>query len=543
MTSVEHLPVTTWTLEEWDKPSPLPDRGMTIPTLSRREFDYYFMNIDTRIWEMTQAQRETWKNDILDDWDIYRRILYQNKTAVFHRQLRDMDRMGGGVILIPGEMGTGKSILANTFLKIWNVLKRNIDPPHIFWSKNEVRAKIRKTAPNTAHSIDEDMRSTGRGSGNLEVHLQNLFETIRKTGKLVVDVGVNVESSRLARAVGLQIFPIGFNRMYQANRFIVANWKGRPLWLAVTQRFYYPNESVLYEGELGTFAEYDARANEFSRTTTGVFAGTNAEQELEWRTQLVEHWNSEYEGITPSVDVLEFECVQIGIPQESVATIRRICASARLILRRDMKGKGWPGGQEIEVPGVFSDEWDKLRKMIMEYHIKKDTKPEHANGIAQYIVPKTARRSQALVAEDVGTTEGALAKWYERRQTDKIMPPADQGNIGEVFAQSLVSIKGARWDCSTGKPDLLVGDVAVNIKLTFATGNKGEPMNCSPEYNWCDRGGAWLLVFYPRFLLMKLFRIDIHSLDDRHRMTVMRKRGIPVTYETLNEQLEGLKDA
>ena len=540
MTSVELLPVTTYTVEEWDRPKPLPDRGITIPTLSRREFEFYFMNIDSRIWEMTQAQRETWKNDILDDWDIYRRILYQNKTGVFHQQLRDMDRMGGGIIIIPGEMGTGKSIFANTLLKIWNVLKKNTDPSHIFWSKNEVRAKINATAPNTAHSIDEDMKSTGRGSGNLEVHLKNLFETIRKTGKLVIDVGVNVESRRLARAVGLQIFPIGFNRRYQANRFIVCNWKGRPLWLATTQRFYYPNEAVIYEGELGCFGEYDNRAREFSQTTTGVFAGSNAEQELEWRTRLVKHWNKDWKGITPSIDVLEFEAIQIGIPQESVATIKRICASAKLVLRKDKVGKG---GLGIEVPGVFSDEWDKLRKMIVDYHIKKDTKPEHANGIAQYIVPKTARRSQALVAEDVGTTEGALGKWYERRQTDKIMPPADQGVIGEVFAQSLVSIRGARWDCSTGEPDLLIGDVAVNIKLTFATGNKGEPMNCSPEHNWCDRGGAWLLVFYPRFLHIRLFEINRDSLDDRHRMVVMRKRGIPVTYETLNEQLEGLKDA
>jgi len=345
--------------------------------------------------------------------------------------------------------------------------------------------------------------------------------------------------SRLARAVGLQIFPIGFNRAFQANRFIVANWKGRPLWLAVTQRFYYPDEPVIYEGELGTFAEYEARANAFSRTTTGVFAGTNAEQELKWRDQLVKHCNTEWKGITLAIDVLEFEAIQIGIPQESVASIKRICASAKLVLRRDMQGKG----QGIEIPGVFSDEWDKLRKMIMDYHIKKDTKPEQAKGIAQYIVPNTVRRSQALVAEDIGTTYGALGKWYERRQTDKIMPPADQGTIGEVFAQSLVSIRGARWDCSTGEPDLLIGDVAVNIKLTFINKDSGEPMNCSPEHNWCDRGGAWLLVFYPRFLDIRLFRIIRDSLDDRHRMSVLRKRGIPVTYETLNEQLEGLKDA
>jgi len=123
MTSVELLPVTTYTVDDWDRPKALPNRGIVIPTLSRREFEFYFTNIDPQVWEMTQAQRETWKNDILDDWDVYRRVLYRNGTGVFHQQLRDMDRMGGGIILIPGEMGTGKSVLANTTLKIWNVLR------------------------------------------------------------------------------------------------------------------------------------------------------------------------------------------------------------------------------------------------------------------------------------------------------------------------------------------------------------------------------------------------------------------------------------
>jgi hypothetical protein len=222
---VERL--SLYQLEKWSVPKPLPEYVVPAPTLTKRDFVHYFMNYDAQIWEMTQAQRETWKTDILDDWDLYRTVLYKNETGAFHEQLKDMDRMGGGIILIPGDMGTGKSIIANTLLKIWNIRKKNTQPPHIFWSKNKVRSKIRRTAENTAHSIDEDMRSTGSGSGNLEVHLKNLFETIRKTGKLVVDVGVNVKPGFLARAVTLQIFPFGFNRRFQANRFIVCNWKGR----------------------------------------------------------------------------------------------------------------------------------------------------------------------------------------------------------------------------------------------------------------------------------------------------------------------------
>ena len=523
---------TDYVMEEWEKPKPLPSSGVAIPTTSKNEFYHYFMNVDDRIWEMTQAQRETWKNEILNNWDTYRLILYMDGTGAFHQQLKDMNRMGGALILVAGDMGTGKSVFAMSCTKIWNVLNKNPNPIHIFWSKNEVRAKIRKTAGDTAHIIDEDMKATGSGSANLEIHLKNLFESIRKTGKLVLYVGVNAQPSRLGRAIGLQIFPIGFNRRFQANRFIVCNWKGEPLWIAYTQRFYFPTEKAYFEGDLGYLGEYGDRALEFSNNMTGIFSGSNAEQEKEWGTHLVKHCQKEWKDIKLSMEMLEYEAIQIGIPQESVASIRRVCAFTKFTLRKN-KLTGDGGSGDVEIPRVFSDEWDKLRQMIKKYHVNNGTKEDQADGISKYIVPKTPTRSQTLVAEDVGTTEGALGKWYSRRQTDKIMPPANQGTIGEKFAQSLVSIGGAKWDCSTGEPDLLLGDCAVNIKLTFSSGTKAEPMKCSPEHNWDN---SWLLVFYPRFLDIRLFKIG--ALDDRHRMVVARLGGIPVTFETLNEQLE-----
>ncbi len=184
-----------YSIERWEKPKRLP-KGVAIPTTSKKDFSHYFMNVDNRIWEMTQAQRETWKNEIINDWDAYRLILYQDGTGAFHQQLKDMHRMGGAIILAAGDMGAGKSTLVLSISKIWNVLNKNKEPIHIFWSKSEVRAKIRKTKANTVHVIDEDMTATGSGSANLEVHLKNLFESIRKTGKLVLYVGVNAQPSR-----------------------------------------------------------------------------------------------------------------------------------------------------------------------------------------------------------------------------------------------------------------------------------------------------------------------------------------------------------
>lgn len=534
MTSVELLPATTYTVEEWDRPKTLPDRGIAIPTLSRREFEFYFTNIDPQVWEMTQAQRETWKNDILDDWFIYRRVLYRNGTGIFHQQLRDMDRMGGGIILIPGEMGTGKSILANTLLKIWNVLKKNTDPPHIFWSKNEVRAKIRATAPNTAHSIDEDMRSTGRGSGNLEVHLKNLFETIRKTGKLAVDVGVNVESNRLARAVGLQLFPIGFNRRYQANRFIVCNWKGRPLWLATTQRFYYPNEAVLYEGELGCFGEYDNRAREFSRTTTGVFAGSNAEQELEWRTQLVEHWNKDWKGITPSIDVLEFEAIQIGIPQESVATIKRICASAKMVLRKDKVGRP-PKKKSF---GAFSKDWAGMRQFIEQWCLKHDpAREEYATATALWIVPDSPPLSQDDVFDliDFGANPvkaGTLGREIRKLRKRIQKPDIEFTDFTEAWVASQLDSLGARKAGGKGAPDIVL-EGGKQVAVKFCVRN-------DPFYNYTvsPETDGTVIIIIPRRLQFFVIPIADNVVNEHLQLdnTRVREGGVLVG-------IEGLVDA
>ena len=523
--------MSSYALEQWGKPRLLLDEGIAIPTPSKQEFYNYFMATD-RIWWMTQAQRETWKDDILDDWDIYRRVLYQNKTDVFHQQLRDMDRMGGGIILMPGEMGTGKSILANTFLKIWNVLKKNTDPPHVFWSKNEVRAKIKATAPNTAHSIDEDMRATGRGSGNLEVHLKNLFETIRKTGKLVIDVGVNVESGRLARAVGLQIFPIGFNRRYQANRFIVCNWKGRPLWLATTQRFYYPNEPVFYEGELGTFAEYDARANEFSRTTTGVFAGTNAEDELNWRTQLVKHWNKHYKGITPVIDVLEFEAIQIGIPQESVASIRRICASARLILRKDKVDSSSKGTKSF---GAFSKDWAGLRQFIEQWCLKHEpAREEYATATALWIVPDDPPLSQDDVFDlvDFGANPvkaGTLGREIRKLRKRIQKPDIEFTDFTEAWVASQLDSLGARKAGGRGAADVVLSD-GKQVAVKFCVRN-------DPFYDYTvapETDGA-VVIIIPRRLQFFVIPIAGNVVNQHLQLdnTRVRERGVLVGIEGL----------
>ena len=447
---------------------------------------------------MTQAQRETWKNTILNNWDAYRPVLYWDGTGAFHQQLRDMDRMGGAIILIPSGMGTGKSIIANTLLKLWNVLKKNDDPPHIFWSKSEVRSKIRKTANDTAHSIDEDMKATGSGSGNLEIHMKNIFESIRKTGKLVVLVGVNVQPSRLGRAIELQILPIGFNRRYQANRFIVTNWKGEPLWLATTQRFYYPNDPVFYEGKLGCFGEYTDRALEFSSSQTGVFSGTNAEAESIWSTQLVDHWDKEGDGSKPSLDILEYMAIQIDIPQESVASIRRVCAFVRWVIIKNMK----------EIPtedtGVeVTEGWQALQDLLFE----QTDGSSDALSMVRYYVPiiKKISYRKLISRYDLETNRTTLYDAIDS-QFVKLSPTA-KGNAAELYIVRQLESVGV--SCTWGGGRKSVSDVygkgwAVAVKVAFREPYEIHTEPMTPEH----RADLALCVFIrPRVHRVRIFPI------------------------------------
>jgi hypothetical protein len=514
-------------LEQWVKPDFLPDGGIAIPTNSRRDFYHHFMTYDT-IWEMTQAQRETWKNEILGNWDSYKFVISVDGTGAYHQQLRDMDRMGGALILIPGDMGTGKSIIALTHLKMWNYLKGNDDPPHVFWSKNEVRAKIRKTANNTAHSIDEDMRATGSGSGNLEIHLKNLFETIRKTGKLVIDVGVNAAPAQLGRAVGLQLLPFGFNRVFQANRFVVCNWKKEPLWLATSQRFYFPEEPLFYEGELGTFGEYSDRALEFSTTTTGVFAGSNADQELAWRDELVAHWEKEFPSIVPSMDVLEFEAIQIDIPQESIASISRVCSSSKFIITRNIR-KGESGNNEVVITEAG---WKGFRSGLYDLVMNKGSTSRDAEALSLYYVPREPKWAYVDIVKEMGLSvlSDSISKAIRARK--KEITTKQLGDLGEKFVASQLDIVGGVWGGGGDDvPDVTVGDLRLNVKTTLADSvRKHEPT--TPENQWDN---SLVVLLLPRLLECRLFPIT------GEHTAINSRKGRLVAIETLAQNLKGVK--
>jgi len=525
-----------YVMEEWESPKSLP-RGDVIPTNSRNEFFHYFMYVDARIWEMTQAQRETWKNEILNNWNAYKPILFRDGTGAFHLQLKDMHRMGGGIILVAGDMGTGKSIFGMSTSKIWNVLNKNPNPVHVFWSKNEVRAKIRETDANTAHIVDEDMKATGSGSANLEIHLRNLLESIRKTGKLVVLIGVNVQPSRLGRAVGLQIFPIGFNRRFQANRFIVCNWKGEPLWIAYTQRFFLPTEKAYYEGDLGYLGEYTSRALEFSNTMTGVFSGSNAEEEMEWSKRLIKHCKDKWKGTKLSMEVLEFEAIQIGIPQESVASIRRVCAVSKLSLVKEDSPNS--GEKEIEITEAG---WKGFRKSLYELSLKKGASERDAEMLSLYYVPREPKWTYADVGKELGLSilSDSVSKMVRRRRKD--LRTKEIGDIGEKFVVSQLDILGAKWGGGgDDTPDITIGRFAFNVKTTLSDSiRKFEPT--TPENTFDD---SHVILLLPRLLECRLYEITgPHTMLNGRKGRLVAIETLPVILKELmfvkeNDEVKG----
>lgn len=421
--------------EHWEMPKPfhkIPNyhRYVTIPTSWKDRFVEYFMRNDRHSWFMTEAQRETWKIEILRNWEQYRNVLKWDSARRFDNQLLNMNSLGGGVIVIAGSYGMGKSIIALTLgrsllaLKAKTTGKKYLN--YVYWHKKDARSQIRQADNDTVHIIDEDMTATGTGSYNMEVHIKNIFETIRKTGKFVIEAGVNITPSMHKKAVALLIEPFGFNKRFQLNRFIVKDHAENPLWLAWTQRNYKPEEKIIYEGERGTYAEYNARAVEFSSETSGVFSGTSAKDEKIWKNDLVDFWLNKYGNSVPTMNELEYWAIQIGIPQESTATLSRICSVAK----REIKAEGKEYSIREEIPeyeGQTQDLQDAICDRMEERGL---VDPRRIEALRLRV---KNHMSQDDIAVEFGVTQPTISMWLRDGDLAREMGEAFE----DVYARKL----------------------------------------------------------------------------------------------------------
>jgi len=473
------------------------------------------------------------ENVILEDWDRYKEILSYDGTPRHFKQLQDMARLGGGVIVIDAEYGMGKSVIANSHLKIWQLIKKVKHPPYVYFKKAVARPMITNAPKGTAHSIDEGgQRSTGSGAITLEKHLGNFGQVIRKTDKLLCMPGLDIGTGYLGKSIAFSILPFGINFFFQANRFIVSNSKGEPLYMAVIQRCYFPWEHVFYQDGLGTWAEYEQRAIKYSTTSTGVISGRNPIAEKQYVEDLKKHWIETYGSMTPTLDVLKYEARQIGVPPENEDMVHEVASTAKFQMRKDRSEVQDAEIHLIKDSTTWKEFRDGLRKLCGSW--------EYAKAFAHYTVPEDPEVSYADIVDelDLKILAGSLGKQIRqgrrrlRRDSKKAI-----GDLGEMAVTSWLDTASAKWGGGgDGVNDVTAwidgNEVAINVKTTLADHFK-EHLEVTPE---CDHDHGLAVLLVPRLLEIRIYELD----QGQQYRTINSRDGRLSTPETLEQSIREL---
>lgn len=519
-------------LDTWTRPPKMPSQLVPIKAMTRSHFKRDLQGRDRKFWFMTEAQRASLQIEILDKWDQYQEILSYDGSFRHMRQLRDMSRLGGGVIVIDSEYGMGKSVLSNSHLKLWQLLKKSTHPPYVYFRKVVARTMISNAPIKTAHSIDEGgQKATGSGSITLEKHLGNQGQTIRKTEKLIMLPGLDVTTSYLGKSIALKIQPFGINFMFQANRFIVKNSRDQPLWLAVLQRCYYPSEKVYYIDGLGTWAEYSNRAKKYSQDSDGVISGRNPIAEKQYVEDLKIHWVEKYGKVSLGLDVWKFEARQIGVPPENSDMVQEVASTAKAQVGILQKKQ-----EKENVPSVIKDSstWEGFRSALIAICGSWD----YAAPFSWYIVPENIDVSYADIVDqlELDVLADSLGKQVRqgRRRLRRESPKAI-GDVGEKAVVSWLDTLGAVWGGGGSDTNDVTAwvdsqEIAINVKTTLADNFK-EHLEVTPESDH-EKGIALLLI--PRKL-----EIRAYPITDKY-MTINSRLGCLATPETLVDVLREL---
>lgn len=535
--NTELLDERVLTLESWPKPPRLDHPVAFGGTWSPQDFVDYYWNVDTDYWWMTEAQRETWLNEIFSWWDKYRHVVAWDATDRHLKQLQDMHYMGGALVLIAQEYGTGKSVIANTHLKLWQIMTINRHGrfmyPYIYWRRKNARTHVKAAPLGSAHSVDEDQEDSGSGSKAVVKHLLNMFKTIRKTDKLCIQAGINVKPGELGRAVAMEIRPFGFNERTQANRFIVYNYRGEPLWLAAIQRIYSPDDYVYYTDELGTFGEYDARANTVS-DTDGIHSARDTQHDKDLAEQLAELWDEEFPGIRPNMSSLRLEAREL-FNAELVDQMDEVVAYAAKLIEREQKGEGrpdMPNRRERRIE-LTADGWLGLRKGLQQLSRQYNASARDAEALSLYYVPERPLISYGEICDALGLSikPDSLGTAIRRRRTD--IPTKPIGDLIEHVSASWLDSLRPEVHGGSGQPDLILHPadtepIAVNVKGSLEDSYR-EYIPTTPEYQYRPR--ALVLLVLPRLLELRLYPITAE------KQTINRAEGLLSTPEGVSNHV------
>lgn len=540
--------MSTYELLDWKRPPQLPKELIPVRASSRLDFINRFLAFrrnsycDRNFWEMTEAQRETWKNEIASDWVYYYDKIGRDGTPKHLKQLADMDRLGSGMILIGQEGGMGKSQLLLSHLKRWVVLKYRhtgeLHRPSMYWRRVQARKLIGGSAPNTAHGIDEDQDDSGSGSAAVVKQLKNLYKTgLRKPGRLIVHAGIDVDPREMGRSVSLYLKPFGFNRHYQANRFIVYNNQNEPLWIAALQRCILPHETILYEGEIGTVAEYEARAKEFSIDTDGIHSARDAQAELYWMHELVSRWTIMYPDRKAKIKALTFHARQIGIPEPVIDSLEEIVGAAQEEIAVLVEAKG---DSYDPIPrDITSEGWEQFRQRLETVALRFGASQRDAKALGLYYVPDVPLWSYKDIHRELELgrrpSPDSLGTQIRRRLTD--IPTKEVGDIGELCVLSwLDSLRATGGQATKEQPDILIPpneehgttEIALNVKTSLDDSFR-EYVPTTPEYDW--RPHALIVLLLPRLLELRLFPIS------QPKQTINAAGGVLTTTAKLGDTI------
>lgn len=571
-----------WELEGWEEPAPLPEVvlqasptrrvkvcplvGVPMPEgiKKKKEFEYWLKRAwyskREQSWDMLPLTRDEWFDKILDDWEMFYRRMDRDMTPRYKKQVKKLLKKGGLIMVIggrPAAQGDGKSIGGLMFCEL---LKREfgIDvKPHVLFEHSHMQIVIDPEEDGwVILDIDEDLRATGEGSGNILIEISNTWQTNRKAKLIIISIGIDPGHSH--PAVNIHLIPAGINEKYQTTRFAMfvnGRFKG---WIRM-QRLFRPENTVKYgtEAELAPLAEYKARAVAHSRRVTHRSLTAIPPEVERAHIDLVKDFLEQEKrelGIdfkVPKLDVLVTYAKQLGLPTKTTNYPRRICNTAIYELEKadpDLRKKRT---ETIDLSGLLDMEefWADYQKVV--YSRYPDDYPL-ADRDAWMVTYRQMGKKDREIQEELKLTMRAnsIGERIRKGVSEwKVLPSNTQlGTIGEKFVGSQIESLGAgktsyvrslEESARKGVPDISdTGNTrnatwAVNVKVSM-THDFDQVFETSPEHEVMR---SWAVFLFPR--LGRLSIEEITAENTRFNSGGMVLSGIEEGIARLKELIEG----
>ncbi|MHA1138110.1 MAG: hypothetical protein ACTSSE_16655 [Candidatus Thorarchaeota archaeon] len=514
-----------WTKESWEVPPEFPRsiRGITtvgvpLPHFIRVPLVYKIFKLlwrrhDTKNWFLLPYKRRRWEKRILKRFWDFEEYIREDGTPTFYQHINLMRERGGGVIVISGSKGEGKSILAQMIA--CRLLPGSV--PYVIWEHKDLRNVTETLREMDVVVItDEDLTATGENSKNLLVHIDNSRQTVRKTDLFIISTGVSADGS--SESVDLWFEPCGYNKKYQVTRFAVFGSAREFLGFVALQRKHRPDDPVHYYTKLSTWAEYESRATDYSKKvmkeagTTGAVDSAVQDRHIAALVDYLQTERLDKGKDIPSAKKCRRLYRKAKLPQISIGYMDEVIQWAIDELEENevLEEDSYQRDIEISFKG-----WKKLATGI-----KRLSKCEET---AQYYVPFKPKATAGDIIEkfELEVLDDTFRKAKNRGK--RRIKTSDLGKLGERWLASHIDSYLAPKVGSGSKedPDILIivngVTTAINVKLSLEDYVRRE-LPTSPEHRWSHSLVALVL---PRLLEIRLYTITGQSTMINSRKGVL----------------------